>query len=237
VTPHLQTTIKFTHASYTFLSLLPASESLALPGKRLNDTAAQRRAKVHAEDAFLEMPVRKRLGKLEVHLDDGVHLEDDVLGVFNGETRREVLKITNSGNSDAGDLWLLFPPGGSICVEDKSEASLVNGETIECRRDCVTADCDLSGCMPMTESLDRPVPHRLENVTLQPGQTLDCPLLFCHQGNGSVTLSILVVFREVRLWPGVLPLSLTHCIDPHRVRMQVLSMHLVLNELLGSSLY
>ncbi|KAF9517935.1 hypothetical protein BS47DRAFT_419812 [Hydnum rufescens UP504] len=48
----------------------------------------------------------------------------------------------------------------------------------------------------MTESLDRPVPHHLENVTLQPGQTFDCPLLFCHQGNGSVTLSILVVFRE-----------------------------------------
>ncbi|KAF9517936.1 hypothetical protein BS47DRAFT_419921 [Hydnum rufescens UP504] len=29
VTPHLQTTIKFTHASYTFLSLVPTSESLA----------------------------------------------------------------------------------------------------------------------------------------------------------------------------------------------------------------
>ena len=233
--PHIQTTIRFTHASYTFLSLLPVSENIALPGKRLNDTAAQRQGKVHGDNVFLQMPVRKHLGKLDTHFDDGVHLEDDVVGVFAGETRREVLKIVNSGNSEASDLWLLFPPDGSICVEDKSETSVVNGKKMSSHHNGLPTNYDLSGRIQITESLDRPAPHRLENVTLQPGQTFECPVLLHHQGSGSVTLSVLVVFREVRQNLSVLsePNGFSH---PRRARMLVLSMHLGPSESLGSSL-
>lgn len=91
-----------THATYSFLSLLPTEESLAVRGKRLNDTVAERRSKVYGMDVLLTVDVE----------DNNEHLVADFNYYgrpmfFSGEQTSITLTITNAGKKDIREIWIV----------------------------------------------------------------------------------------------------------------------------------
>ena len=63
-----------THASYEFFALLPATESLAVRGRRLNDTPIQRQGKVYAPDVVMKIEVEEAGQRMHAHFVDDRHL-------------------------------------------------------------------------------------------------------------------------------------------------------------------
>ncbi|KAF8309874.1 ER-golgi trafficking TRAPP I complex 85 kDa subunit-domain-containing protein, partial [Cantharellus anzutake] len=84
-TPLIPTSLKFINAHYSFLSLLRTCESLAVRGKRLNDTPAQRQGNVRAPDAFVVANVRHPVAKLEPRFDDTSINHEDETTFYCGE--------------------------------------------------------------------------------------------------------------------------------------------------------
>ena len=55
-----------THVTFDFLSLLPVTESLAIRGRRLQDTPQQRQSKVYAPDVLIKVDVEDASQRLQV---------------------------------------------------------------------------------------------------------------------------------------------------------------------------
>ena len=91
-----------THATYEFFSLLPATESLAIRGRRLNDTPIQRQGKVYAPDILIKVEVEEAGQRLHAHFVDDRHLM-----LAQGEYKHQRVWLTNSGTRPIGEMWML----------------------------------------------------------------------------------------------------------------------------------
>ena len=102
--------------SYEFLGLLPVTETLAVRGHRLQETAAQRQGKVYAPDVFLSVEVETGERRLEVGFDNYLPLI-----AAHGERVHLSVQLVNIGTKDIGEVWLVHGPSDILWLSDKSE--------------------------------------------------------------------------------------------------------------------
>lgn len=117
---HTPKALVFPSMSYSFLSLLPCTESLAIRGRRLNDTPVQRQGIVYAPDILLGTDVRESGVRLRAEFTSSNEESTDgiVTPVFDGELRRDKLSVTNYGSRSISDIWLILPSDGSVWIDD-----------------------------------------------------------------------------------------------------------------------
>ncbi|KAF8324689.1 ER-golgi trafficking TRAPP I complex 85 kDa subunit-domain-containing protein [Cantharellus anzutake] len=176
-TPLIPTSLKFINAHYSFLSLLRTCESLAVRGKRLNDTPAQRQGNVRAPDAFVVANVRHPVAKLEPRFDDTSINHEDETTFYCGEIRNEYFEVENTGKLTVNDIWVVLPWDGSIRIKDDGDL-----EHLE----------KIAG----PNTLAPPQPYRLSSGPLTPGASIKLPIQVYFGTPGAITNSILVVYRE-----------------------------------------
>ena len=107
-----------THATYEFFSLLPASESLAVRGRRLNDTPVQRQGKVYAPDILIKVEVEEAGQRMHAHFVDDRHLV-----LAQGEYKHQTMWLTNSGTRPVHEIWALGPEDEEVWIDTGSETS------------------------------------------------------------------------------------------------------------------
>ena len=212
----MPTSLKFTHAHYSFLSLLRTSESLAIRGKLLNDTAAQRQGKARAADSFVAVNVRHPVAKLEARFDDSRGSNEDEMAFYCGEIREEYFEIQNFGKSIVNDIWVVLPWEGTVRI--KTDGSLKHLES----RSTLTLVCmelTASPAMSSPSTLVAPEPYHLPSGPLAPGDSVKIPIQIYFRTPGAITHSIIVVYREVRRMATTLQL----CHEYHfRIRVPLL---------------
>lgn len=93
--------MSISNISYTFISLLPATESLAIQGARLQDTALERQSKLYAPDILPTIEVEEGDRRLDV-----VPI-DSPLGLAHGERKRISVTVVNTGSRDIDELWMI----------------------------------------------------------------------------------------------------------------------------------
>ena len=104
----------FTRLSYCFLGLLPASESLSVRGRRLQETAAQRRSKVYAPNVVPSIHVEAKENRLSASFSDSVPST-----LVNGEEVRLSLRIGNEGSKPIGEIYLVPGPFDELSIENR----------------------------------------------------------------------------------------------------------------------
>ena len=109
-----------THATFDFLSILPVSESLALRGRRLQDTPQQRQTKTYAPDIFIKVDVEDASQRLQAHFVDDRHLV-----LAQGECRSMSVVLKNTGKNKIDELWLVTQSQQEVWVDvpDPSSSS------------------------------------------------------------------------------------------------------------------
>jgi hypothetical protein len=112
VTPRSPGSLTIRSIQYHFLRLLPVTEPLSIPGRRLNDTPAQRRDIVYAPDTFLGIDVRSGGCRLNVDfLDDDA---DSLVDLLHGEIKRVILRARNAGSATIEEVWVIG--GEEVCI-------------------------------------------------------------------------------------------------------------------------
>ncbi|KAJ3844312.1 ER-golgi trafficking TRAPP I complex 85 kDa subunit-domain-containing protein [Lentinula raphanica] len=94
--------LTITHATYSFLSLLPSTESLAVRGKRLYDTAAQRQTPTYAPDVMMQVTVAEASCRLLARVADDAELD-----LYQGEIQTIRLWLSNVGVKPISEVWLV----------------------------------------------------------------------------------------------------------------------------------
>ncbi|KAF8308866.1 hypothetical protein DL93DRAFT_2170750 [Clavulina sp. PMI_390] len=189
--PASYTSLTFPTLSYSFLGLLPCTESLAQPGKRLNDTAQQRMGKVYAPEKSVSIEVKERGISLAASFvspsgsrADEDREEQEEISVFDGEVRKERLVIRNAGVRAVRDAWLILPRDGNIFVPSPAKESASAESPVK------------------ASTLDAPEPYHLSldvagtGVGLAPGESTSVDVVMRHSGDGAASVDILIVFRE-----------------------------------------
>ncbi|KAG8747243.1 hypothetical protein FRC10_001859 [Ceratobasidium sp. 414] len=168
-------TLAVTHITYTFLSLLPATEPLAWRGTRLHATPQQRQGKIYAPDRAVRIEVLPRGARLEVEL-----AEADSRVMCLGEMRNAVVRVENplvgGGAGVVRDVWIVMDHQGDI---GSSTNVLSTRNTLDAPE-------------PMSLPLDRLTGSTL----LAPGRHLDLQLAYCGHEPGLHDISALLVFRK-----------------------------------------
>ncbi|KAI0652274.1 ER-golgi trafficking TRAPP I complex 85 kDa subunit-domain-containing protein [Trametes meyenii] len=176
-----------TQAAYNFLSLLPATESLAVRGRRLNDTPMQRQGKVYAPDVLTKVEVEEAGQRLHAHFVDDRHLV-----LAQGEYKHQRVWLTNSGTRPISELWVLAGEEDELWVDvvsgDSTEASSSSPSKFEVLR----STNSLAPRKPYRISLD--VIHTAPQ--LAPGEEVQLPLILHAAHHGEQDLCVLFVFRE-----------------------------------------
>ncbi|KAJ7783643.1 ER-golgi trafficking TRAPP I complex 85 kDa subunit-domain-containing protein [Mycena maculata] len=178
------TSLAITHASYSFLSLLPNTESLASRGRRLHNTPAQRQHPTYAPDVLLSLEVVEATHKLLVNF-----VEDRQLLLGEGENKPSRLWFANRGSKPIGEVWMVAGVDDEIWVSSESSDE----------------DADPS---PPTEVLHShnyltlQKPYRIpiiggeDSTLLQPGATTEVSVLIHASRIGEQELRLLFVYRE-----------------------------------------
>ncbi|KAH9944035.1 ER-golgi trafficking TRAPP I complex 85 kDa subunit-domain-containing protein [Epithele typhae] len=172
-----------THVTYEFFSLLPATESLAVRGRRLNDTPIQRQGKVYAPDTLIKVEVEEAGQRLYAHFVDDRHLV-----LAQGEYKRQSVWLTNSGTRPIRDLWVLAGEDDAVWIETNNEPSSSTAPKVE--------------MFQTTNSLAPRTPFRIPLETvhtgpeLAPGEEVQLPFVLHAAHHGEHDLSMLFVFRE-----------------------------------------
>ncbi|PCH33758.1 hypothetical protein WOLCODRAFT_60797 [Wolfiporia cocos MD-104 SS10] len=168
-----------TEITYDFLSLLPTTESLAVRGRRLHDTAEQRQNKVYAPDTYPKVDVEEAGQRLHASF-----VDDTQLVLAHGESRRLRLWMTNSGTRKIGEIWMVTGHDDNVWVESMSEPS------------------SSREVLHTNNSLAPRTPYRIPLDTLQgsseiaPGDSLQFNAMVHASSVGEQTLALLIVFRE-----------------------------------------
>lgn len=120
---HKPVSLKITHLTYSFLSLLPVSESLAIRGPRLNHTTAQRQSVVYGPDAVLTVDTEEGGCRLDMSLSrsDG-NLRRLTLGL--GECMELVLDVRNTGKGSIDTIWIMHSSGMWLDFEGQGKSNL-----------------------------------------------------------------------------------------------------------------
>jgi trafficking protein particle complex subunit 8 len=107
-----------THVTYEFLALLPATESLAIRGRRLHDTPQQRQNKEYAPDILTRIEVEDAGLRLQAHFVDDRHLI-----LVHGERKQMDIALSNTGNLPISELWLLTGPQDEAWLDTGRQGS------------------------------------------------------------------------------------------------------------------
>ncbi|KAI8981263.1 ER-golgi trafficking TRAPP I complex 85 kDa subunit-domain-containing protein [Trametes punicea] len=175
-----------THALYDFFSLHPVKESLAVRGRRLNDTPVQRHGKVYAPDVLLQVQVEEAGQRLHAHFVDDRHLV-----LAQGEYKHQKVWLTNSGTRPISELWVLAGEEDEIWVDAGG------GEMKES-----FSSPPRSEILHSPNSLAPRIPYRipLEAIhtapQLKPGEEVQLPFVLHAAHHGEQDLCMLFVFHE-----------------------------------------
>ncbi|TFK91662.1 hypothetical protein K466DRAFT_482283 [Polyporus arcularius HHB13444] len=175
-----------THATYEFFALLPASESLAVRGRRLNDTPIQRQGKVYAPDVLIKVEVEEAGQRVHAHFVDDRHLM-----LAQGEYKHQRVWLTNSGTRPISELWLLAGEQDELWVDSGEESA-----------DPSSSSPPKSEVLRSSNTLSPRKPYRipLESIhsspILAPGDGVQVPFILHAAHHGEQDLSILFIFRE-----------------------------------------
>ncbi|KAH9082196.1 hypothetical protein EDB83DRAFT_2336975 [Lactarius deliciosus] len=168
-------TLQITDVSYSFLSLLPAKESLVTRGRRLQDTPSQRQNKVYAPDIVVKVEVEDATQRLSAQFFD-----DNRLVLYHGE--RKQMRIWA-----IGDIWLVGGREDEFWVEESGDQEADEVSTSE----TFVSDNSL---LPRT-------PYRIpfpptENPSLPPGANFEVPFVLHANKLGEQELCLMFTFRE-----------------------------------------
>lgn len=100
---------------FDFLTLLPATESLACKGRRLHDTALQRQQRTYAPDVNMQVQVVSADHRLTVSFVDDQHLT-----LLQGENKTASLWLVNAGSHPVSEVWMVCGPDDEIWIGDSS---------------------------------------------------------------------------------------------------------------------
>ncbi|EMD42167.1 hypothetical protein CERSUDRAFT_90771 [Gelatoporia subvermispora B] len=173
-----------THAVYDFLSLLPASESLSVRGRRLQDTPHQRQNKVYTPDIPIKVDVEEAGQRIHANFVDERHLV-----LAHGECKQLKLNITNSGTQNVNELWIVTDDEDEIWIPQQAGAH----------------DPSPSGVTEILRSSNSLAPAAPRRITMEdfhhsssltPGENLQIPVSVHASRVGEQDLSFLFVFRE-----------------------------------------
>ncbi|KAG8904219.1 hypothetical protein FRB99_002083, partial [Tulasnella sp. 403] len=181
--------LEVTHLTFNFLSLLPIRESLGIRGRRLNDTIAQQRSVVYADDVFMRVDVKQSGGRLKTEVLRDKSLPK-ILGT--GELRRVVIRVTNTGTTDVGEVWAVLGEcgaGGSAWLDihkrDPDSEQSLQEPTIKSNNKLLPP---------------RPIPLPLEklhgSLSVVPGESFDIPVIVQAHMLKPLELAVLFVFRQ-----------------------------------------
>ena len=104
----------------SFLSLFPVTESLAVRGARLNDTAVERQNKMYSADKFPFTEVVNNDTRLVIDT-----TEDNPSTLYHGEHGQFVVKLFNSGKTTIDEIWVVPARHDRV---DILPQSMANGE-------------------------------------------------------------------------------------------------------------
>ncbi|KAI0348507.1 hypothetical protein BDW22DRAFT_1350734 [Trametopsis cervina] len=167
-----------THATYEFLSLLPVTESLAVRGRRLQDTPQQRQSKVYAPDTLVKIDVEDAGLRVQAHFVDDRHLV-----LMHGERKHMDVSLMNTGSKSISELWLLTGLHDEVWLDTNQPG---------------TSSTENDSVFHSTNSLAPRTPHRIPlDNELSPDSTLKLSLILHAAHISEHDLSFLLVFREV----------------------------------------
>ncbi|KAJ4485976.1 ER-golgi trafficking TRAPP I complex 85 kDa subunit-domain-containing protein [Lentinula aciculospora] len=171
--------LKITHATYSFLSLLSSSESLAVRGKRLYNTPAQRQTPTYAPDILMQVAVAEAGCRLVADF-----VEDEELNLHEGEITSLSLCLSSIGVEPIGEVWL---------VTGSDNLWLKEGNDKETNFDEMPA----VEVIRSSNSLESHEPFELSlEPSLSPGQSLNLTLRFHALSLGQKEIPILLLYRE-----------------------------------------
>ncbi|KAF8917701.1 ER-golgi trafficking TRAPP I complex 85 kDa subunit-domain-containing protein [Mucidula mucida] len=167
-----------THATFTFLSLLPSMEPLASRGRRLQDTAAQRQTATYAPDVQIKVQVAEASHKLLVNF-----VDDGQLVLGQGETKALSLWFSNSGTSSVDEAWLVSGFEDQIWIGGVENEGSGAHSTLEVINSKNTTRPGRPQRIPLTTSL-------------QPEDSVEMTILLHGEQVGQHELHLFVVYRE-----------------------------------------
>lgn len=173
ITPHVAGTLLLFEARYYFLSSLPVVEPIAVKGKRLNDTLAQRQEVTYAPSQPIKVPVRSGGCIVAVELVNEEDEEEDDLVCVQGEICQSTMRITNRGVEEVREIWMTT--GDSVFIwldttrSEKATFDSSSGAAQEAFTFSNHGDDSTSFLLPL-EQLSG-------NNVLSPGHFVDVPIL------------------------------------------------------------
>jgi len=120
ITSNSATTIKIANLNYSFFSLLPVSESLAVRGRRLQETPTQRRGTVYGPDVIPSVIVQQGGRRLEVSLTKSDKSARG-LSLAAGECAEFTMNLRNVGSGIVDDIWVIHSPDARIDLGNQCE--------------------------------------------------------------------------------------------------------------------
>ncbi|EIW64369.1 uncharacterized protein TRAVEDRAFT_158546 [Trametes versicolor FP-101664 SS1] len=176
-----------TQAVYEFFSLLPAVESLAVRGRRLNDTPAQRQDKSYAPDVLIRIDVEEAGQRLHAHFVDDRHLN-----LAQGEYKHQHVWLTNSGTRSIKELWVVTNQEDELWFNAGSSDSTEASSSSPPKTEVLRSKNTLAPREPYRVPLD--AIHSAPQ--LEPGEEVQLPFILHAAHHGEKDLSLLFVFRE-----------------------------------------
>ncbi|OCH95835.1 hypothetical protein OBBRIDRAFT_767184 [Obba rivulosa] len=172
------------HAIYDFLSLLPATESLAVRGRRLHDTPHQRQNKVYAPDILIKVDVEETGQRIHANFVDDRHM-----ALAHGECKPLSLNVTNSGTLTINELWIVADDEDEVWIHQNADSQ---DPSTSKASEVLHSSNSLAPATPIRISID----ELHQSPGLAPGESLQIPILLHAARSGEQDLSFLFVFRE-----------------------------------------
>jgi len=192
-------TLRISHVSYMFLSLLPARESLSSRGRRLQDTPHQRQNKVYAPDNVVEVEVEDAAQRLSAEFFDDTHLV-----LYHGECRQMRIWLSNVGTRSIGDIWLVSGEDDEYWVDESGDQGTGARQMTPLPRPQPIGEAPVLGSetFDSDNSLLPKTPYRIpwtsvEDSSLAPGANFELPFVLHANKLGEQELCFLLIFREV----------------------------------------
>ena len=190
---------------YRFLCLLPITEPLSIPGRRLNDTPTQRHDIVYAPDTLLGVNVRSGGCRLDVDfLDDDA---DSLVDLVHGEIKRVILRARNAGSATIEEVWVIGGEELCIWIDENGGKKVVYWIQKALTPGLAETPSETSTAGPTrtitsSNSILSPEPKRINLSTLHdgrslaPGEYVNIPIVLYSQQSGASNLSLLFTYRE-----------------------------------------
>ncbi|KLO17070.1 hypothetical protein SCHPADRAFT_959188 [Schizopora paradoxa] len=177
-------TLTIPRLSYSFLGLLPASESLSVRGRRLQETALQRQSKQYAADILMTVRVQDKTQRLEA-----CFVEDDLQFAWEGELIKFSLRLENTGTTPLQEIWLVSGPDDHLWLDSSRDSASENSLQWN-------GSSQWSNTIRFSDPLPVPIERLLGSTSIDVSQSITVPLCFHAVRSGDQQLRILVVYRE-----------------------------------------